>query len=73
MFILSYLIASIFITVFTTTLDTIMLCLCEDRQKHGTKESEFEGAIRSDKPKDDSDQPPEKEANVLSPELEQAE
>ena len=41
---LSYIISSIFIEVFVITVDTIMLCYCEDMRKNGT-DGVAEGAI----------------------------
>ena len=41
---LSYIISSIFIEVFVITVDTIMLCYCEDMKKNGT-DGVAEGAI----------------------------
>lgn len=48
-FVLSYIISSTFIQVFIITMDTVMLCYCEDKKMHGQDSSEMEGRIGGNK------------------------
>ena len=50
--ILAYVISSIFIHVFIITIDTVMLCYCEDIREHGTDADALEGKIGSKKHKE---------------------
>lgn len=44
-FILSYIISSIFVQIYIITLDTVMLCYCEDKKMHGEEKENMEGKI----------------------------
>lgn len=55
-FILSYVIASIFIQIYVITIDTIMLCYCEDTREHGKNSEALEGKIGANGEKLDNKQ-----------------